>query len=195
MKNIYILLCFFTSLIIYCCSNMKGDNQFIDSQFINKLANEKFEGIPSIYSFYFLFVKCDNDSIVLTSLDRLHNCYTKRYKQEMTFSNFLTKSLNQQLIIRSNQIYYSEKFVLNDTIKQMYEEGGFDFIKSKFYITNEKRMVSKLSESYENSIMYYFFLNNYLVMIDDISCYCIMIPYKDVPVGKGKAPADMPIDG
>jgi len=180
MKKTHFLLGIILMIIAYSCA--KKQNYSISSQFIEKLSSEKFEGIPSRFDFDFLFVKCDSNNIAITNLSDLHCIYERTYPQKkITFKTFLSKALNQNLIITRSQCNFTKRFILNDTIKDLYENKGFDVIKKKYYNAQKKIMISGLSESYQYSIMYYFFLNNYVVGIDDVYGCCIMIPHKDIP--------------
>lgn len=178
MKLFHYIIFIVTMISVFSCKQQ--EKRFINQGFIEKLANDK---APFRYDFFFLFVKGDGNNLIVTCLADLHNCYQgKREYKGMSFKNFLSEALNQNLVFQSNQLTnYKKEFILNDSIRKMYKEKGFDSIKATYYNEEKQWMVSGLSESLKYSIMYYFFLNNYVVGIDDVSGSCVMIPQKDIP--------------
>lgn len=164
MKNVLTIAIFF---FISACNN-KSSVKFND-ELISKIASEDLN-LPSRYGFY-LFAKCSNDEFVQTNIEELRVLY-KRDKNNMKFDDFLREVLNQNRALDlSNQ---QDCFSLDDDITNVYNTTNFESFKNTFFEkkeTNSYVLKRNVKAEKRNTIFYYCFVNNYVVVFDDYIGY------------------------
>lgn len=164
MRNFFLFLIFGICTLNSCINTEKVD---FDKKLISKMSNEDISsGLPSRYGSISLFAKCGDNKIALTSIKELRTIHSLKYNN-IEFSDFLSKALNQKL-----NISYNDKIVclnLDKHIDTYYKKNDFQkFLNSYTERINTNLILkSSLTEEEINTISYYLFINNYLVSHDD----------------------------
>ncbi|NEW84804.1 MAG: hypothetical protein GZ094_20885 [Mariniphaga sp.] len=167
MKNIIIILLLFT---VVSCNN----KWYFKEKTIKELSSKGDPEIPSVYGYLSMFVLVDSNQIAKTSINLLWTMYKFEYaKTYNKFEDFLYSALNQKLIFKKG---YIEKrngsvFRLNEKIKLEYKKSGISYFVnhySKKYGEKLEIIRSSLSANELRTIQYYFFINNYKIMEDDL---------------------------
>jgi len=90
----------------------------------------------------------------------------------MKFDDFLREVLNQHRILGlSNK---EDCFSLDNDIKDVYDKTSFDSFKNTFFEkkgSNSYLLKKNVEAEKRNTIFYYCFLNNYVILFDDYIGY------------------------
>lgn len=168
---------FFASLIILvleACRTEQSQNEII----VNKLLSFSFEMPPSPQlSFIPIFIK-QSDSVIYTAttfdLKQLYD--SKNYSQTISFSEFLLKSFNQNMIFRDT-CHLLDSFKIDSKIYNEYVHNDFKFIVDQYTTANDNGyciLSSCKNFETESTISYIFFMNNFFTIYDDVdgeTCY------------------------
>ncbi|RUT67722.1 hypothetical protein D0817_24910 [Flavobacterium cupreum] len=157
-----------------CKKELANENRFIEN-----LSNDENFDLPLYNESLMIFIN-KNDTVYITSLRQLYSIKEKYYKDYKDFDSFLIKVLNGNLLSKSDLIKNSIfTFELDKNVLNEYNNKGLDYfkktycenskIKDKFYITNN------LSLDVKQSVMYFFFKNNYYIMQNDHSGKYVLI--------------------
>lgn len=163
MKFIYKII-ILISLIIVGCSSKKIK---IDEELIEKWANSNFD-LPVVNGQVIVYVMGASDSIGRTNIYQLHHNYLNNYDTErISFKTYLYNVLFQREKVIDSKIVYFEcdPSIMHkskqsfDLFENYYTTGSFNrrTIKWEFYSDHIK----------SNTILYIYFLNGYIVSIDD----------------------------
>lgn len=164
MIRIFFIL-FFISCII-CSCNKKSSVPF-DEKLILEIANESTE-FPSKYNSLTFFGICEKNKVRVLSVNELRFIHKKKYNQ-MKYKDFLSQVFNQKLDI--NYVDKIKCFELDQEVTNKYNDSSNveEFIGLYSKKNNQKNHILKndIPEKKLITIMYYLFLNNYLVTFDD----------------------------
>jgi hypothetical protein len=168
-------------VIIVLISSLIGCKKELvnDEIFIKDLSNDLNFDLPLNNESLIIFIN-KNGTVFATSLRQLHSVKEKYYRNYIDFDSFLIKVLNSNLLSESDLIEISKfSFELNETVLNKYNNVGLDYlkktycenakVKDKFYIIND------LSIEVKQSVMYFFFKNNYYIMQNDYSGKYVLI--------------------
>jgi hypothetical protein len=121
------------------------------------------------------FCKCQDNLIVRLTLNQLRELF----RNSTSFNNFekyLVATLNQRIKIDCKDI--DNTFELDPIIKTHYEKMGIDHLLKSFCTQsgNDTYYLSpKMPQNQLNTILYYCFINNYLIGEDDyLGAYVIL---------------------
>jgi len=182
----YILLTF----LFYGCisrDRQRLKDSYIENKFLKMLSSEKIYGnIPSRFAPLILYVKYDSTTIVETNVDMLRNVYNDRFTVKYkTFYSFLAEALNQKIYFKNCLDY--KLIPLDNNIVSIYKKYGFPFLKKKYYKSNKLIINSQLPLN--KTVLYYFFINNYITTIDDYVGIYHIVPINELKYEK--LPANM----
>jgi len=123
--------------------------------------------VPSYYNSYLLFSKCNDIRIAIINIEDLRIIYKRKYLK-MNFSEFLKNALDQKL-----DISYKDKIEcleINTEVKAIYEAKPFEYFLTYYcdkVDAKESRIRNSIPKRQLKSVLYYFFINNYLTQLDD----------------------------
>ncbi|RYF23508.1 MAG: hypothetical protein EOO42_07100 [Flavobacteriales bacterium] len=168
MKNIFAVIIL---LIVLSCNSSKVG---IDKQFIEELAKDDFE-LPSRNGFLLLFISVEKNEKIGTNVNVLHSLFLQDYsKRYNSFKLFLNDALNQKITFSKEQFFQKNEtsFKLSEKITSDYLSLGIQSFVNQYCEKSNKR--SFVKSKYHNdkdlySILYYCFINNYKVSLDDYS--------------------------
>jgi hypothetical protein len=163
----FVILSIFVFHFISC--NTKQSVSF-DNCLIELISMED-PNFPSQFLEIHFYCQGENNEILLTNAQEFKFVYEESH-YDMNYKTFLTKLLNQQIVINND---HGEAFSLDRDVTQEYQTKKFTaFLLSYFKNDGENHYVSvnKVTENERNTVFYYLFLNNYLTVFDDvIGCY------------------------
>lgn len=169
MFKSYLILILIVCHLFFTSCNDKKSFKF-NEKLIDKISNENLE-LPSSSNSIILFCRCKENRIALTYVQELRGVYKYKYNK-MKFSEFLSDALNQKIDISyKNKI---ECFEVNANVKNIYENNNFEeFINLYCDKSNKKeyRVKKNISDNELKTVLYYFFINNYLATFDDYAGY------------------------
>ena len=158
------LICTSLFLIFFACQKNKSIR--FDENLINKISDENKE-LPSQFSSNIFFGKCSNNKIAEVYIQDL-KAINKFKFPTLSYKDFLQKALNQKIAID-----YEDKikcFDLDTQIRLSYKSNDFNTFLNQYTekVEGKKLLLKKsINEKQLNSVLYYFFLNNYLSSYDD----------------------------
>lgn len=156
------------NLFFISCNNRKAFE--FNEKLINKISNENLE-LPSSSNSIILFCRCKEKKIALTYVQELRGIYKYKYNK-MKFYEFLSDALNQKI-----DINYEDKiecFDININVKNIYESSNFKEYINLYcdkYDGETYRLKKSISNDELKTVLYYFFMNNYLTTFDDYAGY------------------------
>jgi hypothetical protein len=136
----------------------------INNAFIKEISQEN-QNLQIEFDVF--FCKCQDNQIVRLTLNQIRSLY----KTSTSYDNFrmyITAVLNQRLKIDCNS--FDSTFELDPIIKDQYEKKGLDYLLKSFCIQSENDryfLNPKISKNQLNTVLYYFFINNYISVEDD----------------------------
>lgn len=151
--------------ILFVSCNSQNEIKF-NEEIIDCIINES-SSLPSQFLNYTFFCKSSDNKILILGVYDLRRIHEDDYNQ-LTYREFLTKSLNQTLLISKSS---PKAFNLNKEVQYDYSHNKFDDFINKYcekYNDNSHTLKIK-NYDYINSILYYCFINNYLSTFDDYS--------------------------
>lgn len=155
----------FTFLIccLICCK--QHVKQKFDEKLIEEISNENTR-FPSKYTDTPFFIRCNESQFSIIKIKDLRYIYNLNYKN-ISYSEFLRQILNQELI--SVNINNSECFILDENISEQYKNANnFESFLNLYTVkTNSGQLILKNTINQTKTILYYFFINNYLSSYDD----------------------------
>ncbi len=164
----YLLFCL--ALIILSC-NSKGPN--ISGKTIKSISKIS-PGLPSMYSQLFMFVSLGNDEIGCTDLNILNEVYSKYYlNRYKDFEMFLSDVLNQKRNLSHQELGNRNVsyFTLNKAISEKYRDHSVVGLINEYCIKKSETAWSIKTaykgKSYLYSVLYFLFINNYSIVIND----------------------------
>lgn len=165
MKRVLLII---ISFIAISCNR---SNVNINKEIIEELAKGDFE-IPSVNGFLLLFISTDKGEIGCTNVDVLHEVFLRYYTESYkSFETFLSDALNQKIIFSQQELGSGTAFFsLSYVVAQRYTKSELpDFINLYFQkiADGEYSVKKKYINEYLYSILYYCFINNYQVALDD----------------------------
>ena len=167
MNNLRYILGCLLFVLVSCNTNNKHliDEDFIQIISENPIYSENI--IPHKYALTKFFVQGDSGKILLLDPRELEEIYMEDYSS-WKYKKFVRKSLNQQLVIKTNK---GKTFELNEEVSEEYKNNGFyDFLdKYTKKIEDGQYMLNTDIHEYQlkYTIFYYAFINNYLYTEDD----------------------------
>jgi len=167
MRNTIILLLLF---LVVSCNN----KQFFKNSTIKELSSRGDSEIPSVYGYLSMFVLVDSNQVAKTSIEDLWIMYKFDYVSTYKkFETFVFEALNQKLIFKRGYIEKrnGDVFSLSQKIKLEYEKSGISYLVNHYSKNrgNDLEIIrGSLSFDELRTIQYYFFINNYMVMHDDL---------------------------
>ena len=167
MKRVFFILMLFIH-VLYACRPKESEIESI----VDKLLSYSFEIPPSPQlSFIPIYIK-QSDSVVYSAttfdLKRLYDCMN--YSQANTFSEFLLKSFNQNMIFRDT-CNLIDSFKIDPKIYNEYIHNNFKFIVERYTITDNNGyyiLSSRIDFEAESTISYIFFMNNFFTIYDNV---------------------------
>jgi hypothetical protein len=171
-QNRFKLLVIIFPFLLYACSKeLKNDKKFIEN-----LSNDVDFDLPLYNESLKVFIS-KGDTIYATSLRELYFIKDKNYKD---FDSFLINAINDNLLSKSDLIKNSEfMFVLDKTVMEDYNNNGLNNLINKYCEKSDSKnkyyILSNLSFNIKQSLMYFFFKNNYYVMLNDHSGKYVLI--------------------
>jgi hypothetical protein len=162
----------FILMIIFSigCSHQKV---YIKESTIERLSKYDIK-LPSADIALLLFVKGSDNNMYRLNINTLYNIFHRTHiDSDIDFKAFVSNSLNQKMSIDSHILKANDgvEFPINEEINQTYNgESMSQFINKYCTRINDKRFEVKheyASGQRLNSILYFFFINNYNVLLDD----------------------------
>lgn len=156
-------------LVIASCNTSEIN---INEKIIKQLSEGDFK-IPSAHGFALLFVSSKKNEKGHTNVNVLHEIFLKYYATKYSdFKSFLSDVLNQKRSFSQERLdeWGVGRFELNNGVEDKYNQLSMSgFIKEYFDLADDKSkfvVKSKYSEEVY-SILYYCFINNYKITLDD----------------------------
>lgn len=162
------LICLSVFILILNCS--RSSDSKVSDQFIAKLSVTD-DSLPSPYVGYNLYVKTNNDSVIVSNVNSLHEIYSDHYQTEFKdFHSFLTALLKNNFKISEGAVsnhnygaFLSDKKItglpVESIVKKYFDQ---DKNSKKYYFYPQT-----LSYNTKQTILYKMFLDGYLVSFDD----------------------------
>jgi hypothetical protein len=166
MKNLIVIL-----IIVFNIASCNKHIQF-DKCIIESISEED-PDFPSWFFRYSFFCKGEKNEILLLDVMELRELYNEN-SFDMDYKTFLTKALNQQIILSNEERY---AFHLDKNVTHEYQTRNLiDFI--HLYCKNDGYdgyvLMIDIPDEQIETIFYYLFINNYLsVFADDAGFYLI----------------------
>jgi len=145
---------------------------------LTKIGNLNLE-TPPIYPTFLLFGLCDSNFIFVTNLYELHKYFISN-KTNQSFEDFLKVILDKR---KANCIDEFEHIQINESIKKEYERiGGSNLLQKycKELESGDYRLKAGTNKSNIHTLLYYFYLNNYLATFDDYSGNYFLTSMEDI---------------
>ena len=171
MRKIITVTLFFLS-----CRSNTNDKQYFELSVVKRIAElSSIDPPPAITNFIPIYIIGSNDSILESSFVKLRNVYKTYYVNKYrSYSDFLFGAINQNIKIETKDpkayFYYSQVFLIDPNIAQLYKEKGIKGLIAKFCFKSNDLFIlnrEQLTLNNINSISYYFFINQYLRVDDD----------------------------
>jgi hypothetical protein len=159
------ILLVFSFLLFFLSCNKRQPKEF-DKKII-ELISEEDSKYPSVLSPVLFFGKCKDNKIAILHVQELKAIHKMKYNN-LEFRFFLEQALNQKI-----DLNYNDKipcFTINPDVAILYKKEHFDdFIKifCDKIETHTIRLKSSIPDNQITSVLYFFFLNNYLSYFDD----------------------------
>lgn len=144
----------------------------ITEKTIKQLSKGDFE-LPSVNGSAILFVSCETNEKALTNVNVLNEVFLKYYsKKYLNFKSFLFDALHQKINFSKEDLdkWGSVQFELNPEVHETYNQSSIsNFIAEYFDVTEDKNkfVVNTKHRKDVFSILYYCFINDYRVTLDD----------------------------
>ncbi|EKT4510726.1 hypothetical protein RYR30_002566 [Flavobacterium psychrophilum] len=172
IKLLVIIVLLFS--LFACKKELANENRFIEN-----LSNDENFDLPLYNESLMIFIN-KNDTVYITSLRQLYSIKEKHYKDYKDFDSFLIKVLNANLLSKSDLIKNSIfTFELNKTVLNEFNSKGLDYLKKTYCeranVENKFYIINNLSLDIKQSVMYFFFKNNYYIMQNDHSGKYVLI--------------------
>lgn len=172
-KNILLII-----IAIFLASSCKKELRN-NEVFIEKLSHEIDEETPLISQPIIILIKSD-DKIFISSIRTLFEEYSKNYKNEYCFEEFINMVINDNMFDKEQMGNVSvHNFKVDNNIKNLYEDKGLNFLITEYCEKTNKQNVlflkQHLNVEVQFNIMYYFFKNNYFLLEDDYEGRFILI--------------------
>jgi hypothetical protein len=136
----------------------------INNTFIKEISQEN-QNLQIEFDIF--FCKCQDNQIVRLTLNQIRNLFRTSTSND-NFRMYVTAILNQRLKIDCNS--FDSTIELDPIIKDQYEKKGVDYLLKSFCIqsVNDRYFLNpKMSKNQLNTVLYYFFINNYISVEDD----------------------------
>ncbi len=158
-------------LLLLICSlscNSSVQNVPFSKSLIKSIAEEQ-SNLPSRFSNLLFFCKCLDNEILSLSVYGLKEVYLNEFGYT-SYYDFLTNLLNQKIAIKCRD--QSQRFKMNENVRKRYKDVNLnEFL--DFYCTKEGNNLFGLKNSttneQQNTVLYFLFINNYLISFDDYS--------------------------
>lgn len=163
-KPLYVTMYYLLLCSLFACETQKEFRHF-DDEIVQILSKED-TLLPSRFSSIPFFFRCSPSEVAIVYMRDIRSIYNLYYR-DMSFSEFLSESLNQKINIKHNgRIIY---FSLDGYVTENYKNKDFNTFLKLFTIDDNRRIEIKsgLTEVQNNTLHYYLFLNGYLVSYDD----------------------------
>jgi hypothetical protein len=164
-----LLILFILSFSIFSCEKNKI---IISDDLIMELSKHTFDN-PTRHGNLLLFIPLENNEYSITHVNELYLIYKSSYEREYkTFESYLSEVLNQQIVLQKSKFLNrpSTFFKLDNEVTNIYNNSSiFDF-KNKFCKCIEEDCILNVptySQDKNNTILYYFFINEYNITFDD----------------------------
>lgn len=164
-------------LFLNCCSG-ENKGEYFELDDLKKIAQmSSYEPPPAIVSFTPIYVNGLEDSISETSLVKLKYVFINLYQKEYSeFSDFLFDALNKKIKIDAKNpktyLYFSQTFLIEQKIAGLYKKDGIKGLVDTYCTVSKKGDYAlkrgNLTLNEINTISYYFFINQYFRIDDDI---------------------------
>lgn len=192
-KYIIFIFCLFSFYSQFSCGEERTHPKF-NEDLITVISEDSLFIFK--YHFDFVFVQGKNDYIIRLEPRELREIYNKG-KFKMSYKNYIRRALNQELVFDTGSRDFV--FQLNPDVTDNYINNDFiDFLeiycdswKRKYYELKPFSPEYKFSpengfyeyQTFESSIFYYAFINNYVSSCDDnlgmCSIYSISLYFED----------------
>ncbi|WP_293309443.1 hypothetical protein [Pedobacter sp. UBA5917] len=163
-----ILWCMLLTIAISCTTPGVKINESI----ITELAKHDFK-IPSVHGFALIFICCKENYKAFTNINVLHKIFIKHYSEKYPdFRSFLSEVLNQSINFSEKDLdnWQIGHFKLDTNVQETYAKLAMpDFIARYFDSTEDKKVLAVKTEYHKDaySILYYCFINNYKITLND----------------------------
>jgi len=174
-QHIFKLIVIILSTLLYSC-----DKELLnDRKFIENLSNDVDFNLP-LYNESLKILINKNDTIYSTSLRQLYSIKGKKYQNYKDFDSFLIETINGDLLSKSELTEISEySFTLDKAVMKDYNNNGLNYLINEYCekspTINKYYILSSKSLNIKQTIMYFFFKNNYYVMQNDHSGKYVLI--------------------
>ncbi len=122
---------------------------------------------PSRLLYLNLYVKVDKEEIQRVDVLYLQNIYDEFYVEIFDkYSDFLKPVLDQNLVLNNLDKMYGFRFAIDENISSFYKKEGIDGLKIR-YLDGDVFRSENLTHIEAESVLYYFFINNYQIYEDD----------------------------
>lgn len=156
----------FSFLGVFLLGCNKQNHEKFDKKLTLKISSENID-LPSKMSSISFYGKCTEDKIAEVNIQDLRSLHKFKWK-DLSYNEFLDQALNQKI-----NLEYQDKiacFDLDKEISSYYKDNDFNTflnLYTKNASNNELTLKSTIKENQINSVSYYFFLHNYLLLYDD----------------------------
>jgi len=171
MKQVNYFLLSICAFVFFSFCNSKQKNPVFDEKMIKIISeNPIFSNMdnPPEYAFTTFFVQGDSGKILLLDPRELEEIYEEDYSS-WNYKKYVRKALNQKLIIKAkNKI---KAFELDKDVTDNYLNNDFTDFRAMYCsstIYDDKCWLRNgILEHQLYTILYYYFINNYLAWFDD----------------------------
>ena len=167
ITNKIIFTTFCCGLLIFISCNIKQNHSSFDKTFIQLVSRDTSMEYPLLYTRILFFCQTDSNKILSLRNRELKELYDDG-AFNMNYEEFLTKVLNQQMILQAKG--RGHIFLIDKSIAQKYHDLTFiEFINFYCETRNNNQYIFRdgLSENKKNTVFYFLFINNYLSTYDD----------------------------
>jgi len=181
----YAVFLLIVSLTISC----KHQTVSIRKDLIHKLATYKSTS-PSPEIALKLFLKSSGGELCMMNIVQLLSLYHKHYiKQYPNLEEFIGKTLNQEIALDTAgfpKYQLSAIFQPDEEVSANFRKHTFPEFRKQYCSPLEAKSLRvenrELTENQINTVLYYFFISNYYVVLDDYSGYYVVGIYDKRPV-------------